>query len=141
MFTIRKKFKFEAAHLLTKSQSIECQKIHGHSYIVEVFIQAEELNDDEMVVDFKIISRALQPIIDHWDHSLIVQTRTDMEKFSIKELAGMIFVDFNPTAEQMARHLTELAIFRLCDCGLKAIKIRIHETSTGWAEYQTEDFK
>lgn len=40
MFTIRKEFKFEMAHQLYTCYSEACKNaIHGHSYILELFLQ------------------------------------------------------------------------------------------------------
>lgn len=56
MYQIRKKMRFEASHLLSKSYSKECQYIHGHSYIVEFFFRSDKLDENSMVIDFKKIT-------------------------------------------------------------------------------------
>ena len=135
MFTIRKLFKFEAAHVLESAYSTECKCIHGHSYIVEVFISSESLNDDGMVIDFKKLKEIINPLIEKWDHALIVPN-------SIKAPGdNSVFVDFNPTAENMAKYLhswvgIKVAV-RLAKQGKFKIKVRVHETDTEWAEYES----
>lgn len=137
MFQIRKKFKFEAAHILDSSFSKCCQKFHGHSYIVEVFFQSEELNEDGMVIDFGELKGYVQPLIDNWDHVLILSGNADARIF-----AGMDFwtdavktMNCNPTAENMAKYL-----FDKIKNGFeqKLTKIRVQETDTGYAEYWEE---
>ena len=50
---IRKQFKFEGAHIVRNCSSQRCREnIHGHSYIVEVFITSDKLDDGYMVMDF-----------------------------------------------------------------------------------------
>lgn len=42
---IRKQFKFEGAHIVRNCTSQRCREnIHGHSYIVEVFITSDKLD-------------------------------------------------------------------------------------------------
>ncbi|MFR6543952.1 MAG: 6-pyruvoyl trahydropterin synthase family protein, partial [Butyricimonas virosa] len=50
---IRKLFKFEGAHIVRNCSSHRCREnIHGHSYIVEVFITSDKLDRGYMVIDF-----------------------------------------------------------------------------------------
>ena len=49
---ITKQFKMEVAHRLTSSYSTRCQSPHGHSYLMEVTLESEHLNEDGMVMDF-----------------------------------------------------------------------------------------
>jgi len=126
MYRIRKKFKFEAAHRLTSAYSKECtDSIHGHSYIVEIFIESKILNEDGMVIDFKKLKEKIKPLIDLWDHKVILHTK-DTEK-----LKNCCVVPFNPTAENMAKTIY-VACFR---AGITVSKVRIHETDSGYAEY------
>ena len=42
---IRKLFKFEGAHVVRNCSSVRCREnIHGHSYVVEVFIESDRLD-------------------------------------------------------------------------------------------------
>jgi len=129
MYRIRKKFKFEAAHRLSSGYSAECvDYIHGHSYIVELFIEAKELNADGMVVDFGYVKTVVKPLIDEWDHKLILESGY---------LAGTddcLQVNFNPTAENMAEYLYD----KCHQYGITVSKIRVHETDSGYAEFFKE---
>ncbi len=128
MFTVRKVFRFEAAHILTTAFSKCCQRVHGHSYVVEVFLANAILNPDGMVEDFGKVKEVVGPILEAWDHKLIKQDDDD-------DYCGpdeVVLVDFNPTAENMARN-----IYRRAKKSLPCLfKIRVHETTTGWAEYE-----
>ena len=128
MFLIRKKFKFEAAHILDSSFSKCCQRIHGHSYIVEIFVQSDTLNEDGMVIDFGELKKHVQPLIDSWDHSLIL-SRNSKNKFTDCDVRIM---DVNPTAENMAKFLFDNIADKI---GGRLSKVRVHETDTGYAEY------
>ena len=53
MYMIRKKFDFSASHqLLGLPAEHQCARLHGHNYIVEVVLQAEQLNQVSFVVDY-----------------------------------------------------------------------------------------
>ncbi len=131
MFTIRKTFKWEGAHRLESSYSKECQQIHGHSYKTEVIITASELNDDGMVIDFKKLKEIVGPIIDSWDHKNIIKDRC-------QAIDGIVFVNFNPTAENMSKYIwdeIESLIKKEIPSALWLI-VRIHETDTGYAQFE-----
>ena len=135
MYTIRKIFKFESAHILDSAYSKECTTIHGHNYKVEVFLSTETLNEDGMVIDFKELKEIIYPIFKNWDHKLI-----HSPLFALNA-TNSIQVDFNPTAENMALYLHDEIVRKLAvklakQGGFKA-KVRIHETDTGWAEYES----
>lgn len=137
MFTIRKLFKFEAAHRLETSYSKCCQHIHGHSYRVEVFFRSSSLNADGMVVDFGEIKKVLGAKIESWDHSLMLRTPGPQEDDTTHHAQALtdkcVFVPFNPTAEKMAEYLFHYAVQYFPG---KVLKVRVHETVTGWAEYE-----
>lgn len=143
-FLIRKKFRFEAAHILrVAAVSAECQEnIHGHSYVVEIFLWRKELVNG-MVLDFGILSDIVKPILREWDHSLILDSN-DARFEDIEDgvpLGKIIYLEANPTAEEMARHLFSRitkALPMLATVGqnpVVLVKVRVHETETGWAEY------
>lgn len=148
VFTIRKTFKFEAAHRLTTSFSRKCQQVHGHSYKLELFLQTDELNEDGMVIDFGRVKQLFQDKLELWDHRIVLQ-RGDLVSRKLMEVVadgypciGLIIVDFNPTAENMAKFFYELlekefyANEEIRHIRIKAV--RVHETETGWAEFSRE---
>jgi len=77
--------KFSAAHYL-KEYKGKCEKVHGHTFQVEVAIAAHELDRTGITFDFEEIKKALAAALP--DHALL------NEVFS-----------FNPSAENIARHL------------------------------------
>lgn len=139
MFKIRKVFKFEASHRLITSYSKECQNLHGHSYIVEVIISSFNLNKDNMVLDFKKLNTIVKPLINKWDHAIIL-CKDDKKfiNFCKRNKMKYVLLDFNPTAEGMAYHVTNFLHNKLKNMDIENIKVRIHETDTGWAEYEKD---
>lgn len=136
---IRKTFKAEIAHRLINSYSVGCQSIHGHSYVFELILRSNDLDETGMLIDFgKVKDTKFREIIDAWDHSMIIsafdpmlpELRPLLEKFDCRHHV----VDFNPTAEEMAIYLFRVAR----QLGLPVYAVRVHETLTGYAEYKGE---
>ena len=135
MYTVRKLFKFEMAHVLESAFSKECMHLHGHSYKLEVLISSETLNNDGMVIDFKELKEFIQSrILDQVDHAA----------FTPKSLAHLFANKFhftvcgcNPTAENMAKDFYDTIKMELLGKlpGMYKLIIRLHETDTGYAEY------
>lgn len=94
MYTASKDFTFEAAHALSRAKhSPQCRVIHGHSYKVRLTLIVDELNDEDMVLDFTILSQRFKPLQAMLDHSLIEEDL--LESFGVVE-------PVNTTAENIA---------------------------------------
>lgn len=130
---VTKQFKFETAHRLVSSYSQKCQSIHGHSYLCRLTLEEHNLNEDGMVMDFGEVKNKINHLFESWDHSLMLWSKDPMCQIM---LAGneivpqrLVFVDYNPTAENMAFH-----VYRACvELGLPVETVEIQETATGWA--------
>lgn len=136
MYRIRKKFRFEAAHQLTSAHSKACTDcIHGHSYVVEIFLTSYALNKDSMVLDFGVLKPIIDQIKGQWDHALILHRNVEKFYQPFRENnQKMIYLDENPTAEVMAS-LLYLFIKKYIPAEVHLEKVRVHETETGYAEY------
>lgn len=89
MYKISKQFAFSASHILEGlSGDHPCSRLHGHNYIVTVYLKAETLNDVGFVKDYRELSIIKEYIDNHLDH------RHLNDVFSV-----------NPTAENLAREL------------------------------------
>lgn len=76
---IRKLYKFEAAHIVRNCSSVLCREnIHGHSYIVEVFITSDKLDCGYMVMDFGLLHQ-VKMFIESFDHSYSLWTGESAE--------------------------------------------------------------
>lgn len=139
MYTVRKEFQFEAAHQLSEAWSRACvEQIHGHSYRVEVFLKSYQLNPSGMVVDFGLLSAKVEPLIEAWDHSLLLHEpslKTNYKSELLRSNVKISLVEWNPTAENMARFLFTEIKKRLTEGEAWLWKVRVHETASGWAEY------
>jgi 6-pyruvoyltetrahydropterin/6-carboxytetrahydropterin synthase len=76
--------RFQAAHFL-KEYKGKCEKVHGHSFRVEVEIEIAKLDKTGIGIDFTEIKKVLSETLP--DHTLLNE----------------VFA-FNPTAENLSRH-------------------------------------
>ena len=84
-WTLRVRDHFSAAHFLREYQG-KCEKVHGHTFQVEVAIEVHELDKTGLGIDFTDIKQKLSSILP--DHALL----NDL-------------FEFNPSAENLARRL------------------------------------
>lgn len=121
---------------------MRCRGIHGHSYRVEVCVKGEPSLDDGMVADFKRLKEIMGPIIDAFDHSLILRRgdplvcQAEAMVIALDDLnPRYIIVPYEPTAEMMAAHFAWT--WRK---SVNVQSVRVHETETGYAEFLKKDF-
>lgn len=136
MFRIRKLFRFEAAHILSRAFTKECfECIHGHSYKVEIFLTSKTLDGNDMVLDFGRLSTVIQEIKECWDHALLLPI--EMKWIPPEQFKKVRRITGNPTAELMAMIIFDKVIPTL-PAGVNVERVRVHETESGWAEYEGE---
>lgn len=147
---IRKQFKFEAAHIVRGCTSVRCREnIHGHSYIVEVFIEGHKLDQGCMVLDFCLFD-GIKELVDSFDHSYCLWADDDKEfkREMYRWNSRVIEMPLSPSAEGYA--LLFLHAFTDIVSGLeltngegevKLSSVRVHETATGYAEAYASDLE
>ncbi len=146
---IRKLFSFENAHIVRNCTSDRCRRsIHGHSYKVEVILQAHALDHGQMVYDFGLMKGNIRTLIDSFDHAICYWNKDDAEYIAACEQfsARWIRLPVSPSAEQFSR-----LFFVLADAVLKQTDMKngeadvelqsviVHETATGYAQCFRED--
>jgi 6-pyruvoyltetrahydropterin/6-carboxytetrahydropterin synthase len=90
MFEVKIESHFSAAHHLLNYEG-ECENQHGHNWKVEVYAQSEKLNESNILIDFKVLKKKLNEIIDRLDHK------------DINELED--FKDISPSSEILAKYI------------------------------------
>ena len=63
-------FSFEAAHRVPGS-SEKGDRLHGHSFMVELMVEGEVATDEGWLLDFGDIKKPFMPLLDELDHSYI----------------------------------------------------------------------
>jgi len=88
MFTLCVKDSFSAAHRL-ENYGGECEELHGHNFLVEVFFEGERLDECGMLVDFKVLKGYLKNVLDKLDHKYINEIPFFHERASSSEFIAM----------------------------------------------------
>ena len=86
------------SHQLSLSYESKCSRLHGHNWVITVFLASAKLNADGMVLDFKRIKETVHGYLDHGNfHDLL---------------------PFNPTAE----NIDEWVVKQFPDCYKAIVK-------------------
>ncbi len=124
VYEVYVKSHFSAAHCL-QGYPGDCSRIHGHNWIVEVFVQCRELNELGIGIDFGDIKKAVKEVLSKMDHC------------DLNELAP--FQKVNPTSENIARYLHgELSRIINNSMGIKVSRVKVSETPGAGAFYWEE---
>lgn len=146
---IRKIFSFEGAHIVRNCTTQRCARsIHGHSYKIEILLEANELDNGQMVYDFGLMKADMRDIVDAFDHTLVFWNDDDADYIAacVKNSLRWIGLPVSPSAEQLSRVffiLIELALqqaqLRNGEGDITLNSIIVHETATGYAQCFAND--
>lgn len=100
MYRIQKTFEVALAHELNLPYISKCKKLHGHNLSITVYCQAEELNENGMVIDFTLIKSCVHDAIDHTSLSEVRCPNCD--NLVIESSIHGPDIGGNPTAENLA---------------------------------------
>lgn len=85
---IYKEFTIEAAHRLPNvPEGHKCSRLHGHSFLIRLYVSGEAPEPSGWVMDFSELKHAFKPLYDQLDHHYL----NDIEGLE------------NPTSENLAR--------------------------------------
>lgn len=146
---IRKLFKFESAHIVRGCSTRRCShSIHGHSYKLELLLEADALDNGQMVYDFNLLKGDIRDLIDAFDHAVALWSEDEPDYLEAmrKHSERWVIIPVSPSAEQFSR-----VFFRLADAALSLTdmvngeadvrlhSVIAHETETGYAQCFRED--
>lgn len=103
---------FDAAHAL-RDYPGECRRLHGHTWDVEVTVAGEELDEIEIVYDFKRLKADLASVIDRYDHAFLNEVPP--------------FDTISPTAENLARVVYD-ELDRVVDRVVSVVEVSVWES-------------
>ena len=132
MYSVTKRIEFCYGHRLLDYDGV-CRHPHGHNAVVEIEVQADRLDERNMVRDFSDIKRSVKGWIDaELDHKMVLR-HDDPLVPALRALGEPVFVvDSNPTAEHLARLIFDHA----ASLGLPVTRVTLWETPTSCAEYR-----
>ena len=121
MYEIKVEAQFSAAHHLLNYEG-ECEKQHGHNWKVEVFVRGENLDNSNILVDFKVVKKGLKKVIDKLDHS-------DLNE--LDEFKGV-----SPSSEIISKYIYEKLKIEIPLLS----KVSVWETPTSCASFFINEF-
>lgn len=114
--SVTKCFGFEAAHHLPNYDGA-CNRLHGHSYKLQVTVSGSVDEATGMIIDFSVLKDVVKSkVVDRYDH------RNLNEFFS------------NPTAENMVQHIFKELAKSFNHMGLEVESVKLWETESSFAE-------
>lgn len=135
--TIMRRVKFCAGHRLHRHGG-KCEFFHGHNYVADFYVTADEVDDVGRVIDFADLKRLFKGWLDeHWDHGFVLNVADENGLAVIKQVEPSKYfaLPYNPTAENMAQYLlSEVCPQLLTGTGARATKVVIWETDESFAE-------
>jgi 6-pyruvoyltetrahydropterin/6-carboxytetrahydropterin synthase len=153
---IRKLFKYEMGHIVRNAWSERCSKsFHGHSYIVEFCFESRGLDQGGMVCDFGFLKQLVNPFVDSFDHASVIWDRKEDKhiiEFFRNNFDRVIVTPFTSTAEIQAamfyyfgkdvlQYTLKNNLFVNGEDDVRMHSCRVHETTTGWAEFSKDSEK
>ena len=107
---------FSAAHLLAEIGG-KCEELHGHNFKVEVAVGAGELNEEGILIDFRLVKKWLKEILGRMDHQL------------------PFFAGINPSSENIARHVYREMHKQAKDSDVKVLRVKVWESESAAVTY------
>lgn len=120
-FSIGKSFRFEAAHRLQSlGPGHKCERLHGHTYHVELLLTADELTGPGFVTDFGDLAPFGRFLGENLDHRFLNEV-----------------LPCEPTSELLARYLAEWFVTNL-EPGIpgRLTAVRVSETPASRATFE-----
>ncbi len=111
---------FSAAHVLENIGG-KCEELHGHNFKVEVTVAAPKLNPAGLLIDFRVLKKWLAEILEDIDHKYLNTLP--------------FFAGINPSAENIARYISEKMEAEAKKVSVKVSKVKIWESENASATY------
>lgn len=144
-FTVERYHDISCGHRVAGHES-KCAHLHGHNYRITFTVAAKERQADVVeldklgrVLDFSVVKDRLCMWVEKvWDHKTLIWGNDPLaDALTALVPFDIILVPFNPTAENMAKHLVDVvgpeALF---GTGCVLVACRVEETRKCSATYR-----
>lgn len=120
MYELKIISQFAAAHQLREFHG-KCEQLHGHNWKVEVYVTGDQLGKDGLLIDFRMIKKATEKVLNELDHKFL----NELEPFRT----------INPSSENIARYVYESLDQELTIANVKVSKVTAWESDSACATY------
>ena len=124
MYEITTESHFSAAHCL-RNYNGPCENLHGHNWQVRATVECETLDKSGLGLDFKILRRLLNAILEEYDHKNLNDAFDALGE--------------SPSSECLARHIYKrLSAALLGEAeaeGVRVARVEVQETPGSCAAY------
>lgn len=136
-FRITRRHEIHCGHRVAGHES-KCAHLHGHAYVFDLTCEAAELDSLGRVIDFAVIKeRICGWLEDAWDHRMLLWEQDPLLPGLRALDPSVVAVPFNPTAENIARHMVEvIGPQTLRGTGVRLVCVGVQETSKCSAHYE-----
>ncbi len=124
MYTVAVKRDLIARHYLIGGDWGAENDPHSHHYVVEVRLEANELDQHGYLVDIVKIEAELDKIVDYFGECMLNE---------LPEFAGL-----NPSIEHFSRIICGKLLERIAPPGSGRFSVKLWENESCWAAYATE---
>jgi 6-pyruvoyltetrahydropterin/6-carboxytetrahydropterin synthase len=120
MYEVTIKKSFSAAHLL-KEIGGKCEELHGHNFLVEVSVASESLNSEDLLIDFRVVKRWTDEVLEQLDHKYL----NEIEYFK----------NINPSSEQLARFVYDRISEKSQNAKITLSRVTVWESDNSRVSY------
>ena len=140
---LRKTFRFEASHVLPHHPG-KCSRLHGHSWVLHVFVEGKVNPKTGFVMDYGDISTDVKPLIDRLDHRHLGAfhfIEMDSPKdWGVPGMSSDNSIDKETYENPTSENLLVWIAYQLDDMTWSWSKIALEETCTSYAELTFEEW-
>ena len=124
MYTLAVRRNFIARHFLIGGDWGPENLPNSHHYVLELQLQASELDQHGYLVDIVDVSKHLDELIGYYSEKML----NDLPEFE----------GLNPSLEHFARILTVTLDARIRDPNICGVKVILWENESAWAAYELQ---
>jgi len=151
VYTVERYHDISVGHRVVGHEN-KCRYLHGHNYRVHFTCipdPGRDLDHIGRVIDFAVVKSILcQWLEDNWDHKFLLwEDDPFLDFLFFNEIVlddivqdSVVAVPFNPTAENMAKHLVnKIGPLLLDRTGVRLLRVRVDETRKCSATFTRTD--
>ncbi|MCD6232271.1 6-carboxytetrahydropterin synthase QueD [Candidatus Aerophobetes bacterium] len=121
MYNLTVETEFAAAHRIKEAEG-KCERLHGHTWKVQVTLQGKKLDKRGILIDFREVKKLVKKSIDKLDHQYLNEV--------LKNMA--------PTTENIAKFLFKELEKKIDSQKIKLSEVKVGESDKTWISYSEE---